>query len=124
MSLFSDDIKVTNDIKRYVRKTYEITDYISFLLAKNNMSQRDLAKALDKKESEISKWLSGDHNLTIKTICKIEALLNENIITTNSIFSHRYHFDNEIEDNNLKVSLNEIHPGTESQIEQIDEVAA
>ena len=35
---------------------------------------------LNKKESEISKWLSGTHNFEIKTIAKIESVLEENII--------------------------------------------
>ncbi len=36
--------------------------------------QRDLANAMGKTEAEISKWLCGFHNFTIKTISKIEAV--------------------------------------------------
>ena len=46
------------------------------------MKQRDLAKALGKTETEVSRWLSGTHNLTIATIAKIAAVLGDDIITT------------------------------------------
>ncbi|MCZ8286906.1 MAG: helix-turn-helix transcriptional regulator, partial [Bacteroidia bacterium] len=37
---------------------------------------------LGKSEAEISKWLSGTHNFTIRTLSKIEAELGESVITT------------------------------------------
>jgi len=37
---------------------------------------------LNKSNAEISKWLSGQHNLTVKSIAKIEEALGEEIITT------------------------------------------
>lgn len=33
-----------------------------------------------KKESEVSKWLTGTHNFTLKTIAKISAVLGEPIV--------------------------------------------
>lgn len=47
---------------------------------KPEMSQRELAQKLGKKESEISKWLSGSHNFTLKTIAKIEEVFGKKII--------------------------------------------
>ena len=44
--------------------------------------QRDFAKALGKTETEVSRWLSGTHNLTIATIAKMAVVLNDDIITT------------------------------------------
>jgi transcriptional regulator with XRE-family HTH domain len=35
---------------------------------------------MGKSESEISKWLTGLHNLELRTIYKIEAVLGEDII--------------------------------------------
>jgi len=45
------------------------------------MSQRDLARALGKSELEISKWLTGLHNLELKTIARIEEVLGEEILS-------------------------------------------
>jgi hypothetical protein len=36
-----------------------------------------IASRLNKKESEISKWLSGNHNITIKTLAAIETKLSK-----------------------------------------------
>ena len=44
-------------------------------------TQSDLAKAMNKRESEISKWLGGGHNFTIATIAKIEVALGEDILS-------------------------------------------
>jgi transcriptional regulator with XRE-family HTH domain len=37
---------------------------------------------MNKKPSEINKWLKGNHNLTLKTLAKLEAELGEPIIYT------------------------------------------
>ncbi|MBK8969134.1 MAG: helix-turn-helix transcriptional regulator [Lewinellaceae bacterium] len=44
------------------------------------MKRRDLAAALGKSESEVSKWLAGAHNFTLKSIAKLEAVLGEDIL--------------------------------------------
>ena len=35
---------------------------------------------MGKTETEVSRWLSGTHNLTMATICKISAALGEDVI--------------------------------------------
>ncbi|MBE6229702.1 MAG: helix-turn-helix domain-containing protein [Bacteroidales bacterium] len=40
----------------------------------------DFARAAGKKEAEISKWMSGQHNFTIRTIAKIENVLGDKIL--------------------------------------------
>ena len=63
------------------------------LLQERNMNQRDFAKALGKTETEVSRWLSGTHNLTLATIAKMATILGDDIITTTQ--SHRpYKFPN------------------------------
>ena len=44
------------------------------------MTQKELAQKLGKTETEVSRWLSGTHNLTLSTICKISAALGEEIV--------------------------------------------
>lgn len=44
------------------------------------MSQRDLAEKLEKKESEVSKWLSPGHNFTLKTIARLETALGSPVL--------------------------------------------
>ncbi|TGY75858.1 helix-turn-helix transcriptional regulator [Bacteroidales bacterium] len=49
-------------------------------LEQRGLRQKDLASMLDKKESEISKWMRGTHNFTIETISQIEKVLGEPIL--------------------------------------------
>lgn len=41
-----------------------------------NWKNKDLAKALDKQKSVITKWLSGTHNFKTDTLMDIEEVLN------------------------------------------------
>lgn len=70
------------DSKLFISKNLDITEQVHEILERKGWSQKDLARALGKQESEISKWLNGLHNLTLKTITKMEAILGEDIICT------------------------------------------
>lgn len=74
--------KVSPEIKRFVENSFEIADQIHAILESKNKSQRELAELLKKSESEVSKWLTGTHNFTLKSISKIEIALGEKIIIT------------------------------------------
>lgn len=63
----------------FVDSTFDLSNKIQYLLDKNGMEQKDLARELKKNESEISKWLSGSHNFTLKTLAKIEDVLGERL---------------------------------------------
>jgi transcriptional regulator with XRE-family HTH domain len=74
--------QVPDEVKRFVDNSLEIANEIHSILERQGKTQRDLANLLGKSESEISKWLTGTHNFTLKSVSKIEAILNEKIITT------------------------------------------
>ena len=67
--------------KRNIDKNLAIANRIIEILRGQGKTQRDLARALGKSESEISKWLTGLHNLELRTIYKIEMALGEDVIT-------------------------------------------
>lgn len=50
------------------------------ILKEKGITQKELAARLDKSPSEISKWLSGNHNLTLRSIAKLEAELGADLI--------------------------------------------
>ena len=54
---------------------------IEAIRKEQGIRQEEFAKAMGKRDSEISKWLGGGHNFTIATITKIEAVLGEDIIS-------------------------------------------
>jgi transcriptional regulator with XRE-family HTH domain len=45
------------------------------------MTQKDFARLMGKTETEVSRWLSGTHNMTLATLCKISIALGENILS-------------------------------------------
>ena len=45
-----------------------LADRIASIMRNRGLSQKDLAKRMNKKESEISEWLSGNRNLTVDTL--------------------------------------------------------
>lgn len=60
--------------------SFDIAERILDILTSKNLSQKDLANLLGKKESEISKWMKGGHNFTLETIIKIQRVLGEKIL--------------------------------------------
>jgi transcriptional regulator with XRE-family HTH domain len=50
------------------------------MLKQRGMSQRDLAKNTGKTEAEVSRWLGGTHNFTLRTLSKISIVLGEDVI--------------------------------------------
>lgn len=68
------------EIEKLVEKNMAIANKIHSVLQNRGLKPADLARMLDKKPSEISKWLTGNHTFTTKTIAKIETVLGEDII--------------------------------------------
>ena len=73
--------KVPEDSKRMSSYSFAIAARIDAILARKGWNKTDFANAMGKTNAEISKWMSGQHNFTISTIAKIEAALEEDIIS-------------------------------------------
>lgn len=74
--------KGPEDIERFVDKNLDISQQVNTILNDKGWNQNDLAKLLSKSNAEVSKWLSGTHNLTLMSITKMEAALKTDIILT------------------------------------------
>jgi len=72
--------KMPEETKIFVDKYADIVVRVNQLLAEKGLSQKDLAEKMDKAPSEISKWLKGEHNFTLRSIAKLEAELGETIL--------------------------------------------
>ncbi|HXB91862.1 MAG TPA: helix-turn-helix transcriptional regulator [Puia sp.] len=70
------------EVRIFVRQYTDIVININRILREKGYTQKDLAMKMGKKPSEINKWLNGNHNLTLKTLAKLEAQLGEPIIYT------------------------------------------
>ena len=68
------------DVKIFARKYGDIVVRVHQILREKGITQKNLAERLHKRPSEISKWLSGDHNFTLRSLAKLEAELGKEII--------------------------------------------
>ena len=70
--LFRDCLSQVSDKGRAeFNLSFEIADRIDCILKRKGMTQKELAAKMGKRESEISKWLTGRHNFTTNTISGI-----------------------------------------------------
>lgn len=68
------------DVKLFSSIYAELVVRINESLKSQNVSKKELAQRLEKSPSEISKWLNGNHNLTLKSICKLQVELGIKLI--------------------------------------------
>ncbi|WP_018621146.1 helix-turn-helix domain-containing protein [Spirosoma luteum] len=104
MSFLLNNIPVDPIIERFIELSYGVSERIIRLLDEKGLLQRDLALKLGKKDSEVSKWLQGNHNLTLKTIATIEIALNEKLIKVQGLDSTNIFTDRMSKPANLLVS--------------------
>jgi transcriptional regulator with XRE-family HTH domain len=70
------------ELRIFVRWYTDIVIKVNQIMKARGYTQKDLAARMNKKPSEINKWLKGNHNLTLKTLARLEAELGEPIIYT------------------------------------------
>lgn len=74
-------ITIAEDTDRFVELSMRISDAVAEVLHRKGWTQKDLAARLGKTPAEVSKWLSGTHNLTLRSIAKLETALGEQILS-------------------------------------------
>lgn len=72
--------RIPESVRNEFNLSFAIAERIDSLLKKKGMSQKDLALKMGKRESEVSRWLTGRHNLTTRTIARISEVLGEEIL--------------------------------------------
>lgn len=72
------------DLQLQTKLSVSIANKIMSLIQQRGMTRKSFADALGRRPSEISKWLSGEHNFTIATLARISSFFGEPIITVAS----------------------------------------
>jgi|SRR5690606_8350649 len=72
--------EIPEDIKLFSSIYAELTLKINEALKSQGLSKKELAEKLEKKPSEISKWLNGEHNFTLRSLCKLQCELGVELI--------------------------------------------
>lgn len=82
MSIFEQiEAEMPGYLDEFTDLKLDIAEAIDAHLKSKGMSQKDLAQAIGKSEAEVSKWLSGLHNLTLRSIAKMQYALGERVIS-------------------------------------------
>ncbi|MDE6718198.1 MAG: helix-turn-helix transcriptional regulator [Muribaculaceae bacterium] len=63
------------------RLSFQISNRLDFLMKEKGLSKKQLADAIGKRPSEITRWLSGEHNFTISTLAMLSSFFGQPIIT-------------------------------------------
>ncbi len=74
---------VPAEIKAEIDLSFAISGRIDTLISERGLSKKQFAEALGRRPSEITKWLSGEHNFTIATIATLSSFFDKPIITVN-----------------------------------------
>lgn len=83
---------VAPEVREEVRLNMDIANRIYDILQARNMTQREFAALMGKRESEISRWLTGSHGFTTATLAKIATVLGEPIVQIKREPETRYVF--------------------------------
>ena len=102
--------RVPAETKRHHDLLTEIGCRIEEILKRKGWTQSDLAKAMGKRESEISKWLGGGHNFTISTIINIETALETDILSVKKYRKPLSGFETTEENRNRRLSYDKKKP--------------
>jgi ribosome-binding protein aMBF1 (putative translation factor) len=71
---------VPADIQHEVDLEVAISNRINDLMLKRGLSKLEFAQALGKRPSEVTKWLSGQHNFTIRTLSLLSSFFGESLV--------------------------------------------
>lgn len=63
------------------RLSFQISNRLDFLMKEKGLSKKQFADAIGKRPSEITRWLSGEHNFTISTLAMLSSFFGRAIIT-------------------------------------------
>ena len=76
--------KMAEDVPPYIQIEVDleiaISNRIYDLMIQRGLSKVEFAQALGKQPSEITKWLSGQHNFTIRTLSQLSTFFGESLI--------------------------------------------
>lgn len=75
---------ISSDESEKTEKRMLLAARIDEAIKAKGWKQKDLAKALKKSPSEISKWLSGTHNFTSDSLFDIERVLGISIVSVDN----------------------------------------
>ena len=74
-------LNITPEERAEARLSFQISNRLNELMQKKGMTKKQLADAIGKRPSEVTRWLSGEHNFTISTLSMLGKFFGEPIIS-------------------------------------------
>ncbi len=72
---------MTPEERTEARLSFQISNRLDLLMKEKGLSKKQLADAIGKRPSEITRWLSGEHNFTLSTLAMLSAFFGKPIIS-------------------------------------------
>jgi len=72
---------ITPEERAEARLSFQISNRLDSLMQERGLSKKQLADAIGKRPSEITRWLSGEHNFTISTLAMLSVFFGQPIVT-------------------------------------------
>lgn len=73
--------QVSAEIKEEIALSFAISNIIDALMQERGLSKKQFADQIGKRPSEITRWLSGQHNFTVSTLAMLSAFFGKSIIS-------------------------------------------
>lgn len=73
--------QVPPEIKEEINLSFAISNKIDSLMQERGLSKKQFADQLGKRPSEITRWLSGQHNFTVSTLAMLSTFFGKSIIS-------------------------------------------
>ena len=67
-------------IKAEIDLSFAIAERLESLIKEKGLSKKEFADAIGKRPSEVTKWLSGQHNFTLRTLAMLSTFFGENLV--------------------------------------------
>lgn len=73
--------QVPKEIKEELDLSFAISSKIDALMQERGLSKKQFADQIGKRPSEITRWLSGQHNFTVSTLAMLSSFFGKSIIS-------------------------------------------
>ena len=71
---------IPSEVHKEVEMQLAISNRIYELMTQRGLSKSEFARAIGKRPCEITKWLSGQHNFTVRTLALLSAFFGVSLI--------------------------------------------
>ncbi|MDE5645052.1 MAG: helix-turn-helix transcriptional regulator [Muribaculaceae bacterium] len=73
--------QVPDQVKEEINLSFAISNKIDALMHERGLTKKELADKLGKRPSEITRWLSGQHNFTVSTLAMLSSFFGKSIVS-------------------------------------------